>query len=439
MFVTSFKRFKLDYSLSRIFGRQTTILIGGTGVAQLISFLAAPVMSRMYTPGEYGAFAIYSGILGVLVVFATLRLDQAIQLPERDEDGFCIAIFALLIAAIASVLVFLLIQIGVVPLNLPNRLFRSEIGGVLAANLFCLSWLQIMNGWLFRHRQYRIIAKSKVFLVVISSIITIFFGQLNLGALGLAAGPVLGQFIVNLGLTSFCFYSLHHGNLLQTLCYSRLKKCLSKYRDFPTINTIHAASDAGKTALLASLLGSLFGAEALGAYSFGMRTIGSPLFLIGSATSQVFYQEAARKHSNDEEIRTLSIQMMMAHAIFLPFFVVLGLFGPFIFKEVFGQQWELAGSCMAVLTPWLYINFVVSQISQIPLILNRQRIGFLFGVTYNVLTLLPFAVRTFLEYSFRASLVWLSVIGSTYLVFYAVWLMQLTQPKSKGAIHDATA
>ena len=56
----------------------------GTAVAQLLLALAMPVLTRLYTPADYGALAVYSSMLTVLVVVASLRYEPAIPLPEDE-------------------------------------------------------------------------------------------------------------------------------------------------------------------------------------------------------------------------------------------------------------------------------------------------------------------------------------------------------------------
>ena len=67
------------------FGRHVVTLASGTAIGQLLLFIAVPVLTRIYSPADYGALGVFSSTLHMLVVLASLRYEQAIPLPE-DED-----------------------------------------------------------------------------------------------------------------------------------------------------------------------------------------------------------------------------------------------------------------------------------------------------------------------------------------------------------------
>ena len=67
------------------FARSTMTLASGTAIAQLLLVLAMPVLTRLYTPADYGALAVYSSTLTVLLVLASLRYEVAIPLPENER------------------------------------------------------------------------------------------------------------------------------------------------------------------------------------------------------------------------------------------------------------------------------------------------------------------------------------------------------------------
>ena len=59
-------------------------IAGGTGVAQLVGILSSPIVTRLYTPSDYGAYAVAASVLAVLVSVACIRYEGAIPLPASD-------------------------------------------------------------------------------------------------------------------------------------------------------------------------------------------------------------------------------------------------------------------------------------------------------------------------------------------------------------------
>lgn len=94
-----------------VFARHVVTLASGTAMGQLLLVLALPVLTRLYSPADYGALAVYSATLLVLLVLVSLRFEVAIPLPEDDQvAGSLLALSLLSLAAVTlvvSVLVWL--------------------------------------------------------------------------------------------------------------------------------------------------------------------------------------------------------------------------------------------------------------------------------------------------------------------------------------------
>ena len=57
----------------RDFVKSVAVLMIGTILAQLFSFLISPILTRIYTPEEMGDLNLYLRIVGFLSVLATAR------------------------------------------------------------------------------------------------------------------------------------------------------------------------------------------------------------------------------------------------------------------------------------------------------------------------------------------------------------------------------
>ena len=100
------KRLKKRISESD-FLKSLAILMTGTLIAQIIGYLLAPIITRIYTPAEMGEFGIFYRITLLITTIGTLRYELAIPLPKRDSHAFYLFRFALkttLITAILSLL-----------------------------------------------------------------------------------------------------------------------------------------------------------------------------------------------------------------------------------------------------------------------------------------------------------------------------------------------
>src|SRR5690606_29477155 len=91
------------------FARSVSILVGGTAGAQLITIAATPLLTRLYTPNDFGVLAVYMSVLALFTVVASLRYELAIPLPESDDDAIHIVVLCLFITLLMTVLSLIII------------------------------------------------------------------------------------------------------------------------------------------------------------------------------------------------------------------------------------------------------------------------------------------------------------------------------------------
>ncbi|MEA2607581.1 MAG: hypothetical protein QOI00_2338, partial [Chloroflexota bacterium] len=89
------------------FTRGTIKIVAGTGAAQAISVVAAPVLTRLYSPSDYGIFAVATSLLAVLVSITCLRYEFAIPLPEDDDIAANVLGLSTIVNCAASALIAL--------------------------------------------------------------------------------------------------------------------------------------------------------------------------------------------------------------------------------------------------------------------------------------------------------------------------------------------
>src|SRR6478752_7286707 len=91
------------------YSKNIITLVTGTTLAQAIPIAISPILTRLYTPEDFGVFAIYFSASTVLAVFATGKYEMAITLPEDREQSRHLVQLSVLIAAILSL--FLLVVV----------------------------------------------------------------------------------------------------------------------------------------------------------------------------------------------------------------------------------------------------------------------------------------------------------------------------------------
>ena len=86
------------------FSRNVLTLLTGTTIAQAIPIAVTPILTRLYTPEEFGLLALFIAITAILGSISNGRYELAIMLPHSDEDAINIAALALLITIVFSII-----------------------------------------------------------------------------------------------------------------------------------------------------------------------------------------------------------------------------------------------------------------------------------------------------------------------------------------------
>jgi O-antigen/teichoic acid export membrane protein len=403
--------------------RHVLTLMTGTTLAQLIALAVSPLLTRLYSPQQFGVFALYLSVVTLLSIAATGRYELAVVLPESDDDAWHVGLLALLLATLVSLACGLLVW----PLA-PQIAARVGHAGdtvwllVLPLAVLLTAATNTFGCWVNRRQRYPQLATNRLAQSVTTAGASVALGAAGQGAGGLVWGSVLGQVVSTL---LFAIGLRGEPARRQRLDRVRLRELAARYRNFPRINLPHAVLDAAQASALLALLGLAFGSVALGWYAFALRIVKTPLAMLGSSVGQVFQQRAAQAFNEGADLRPLLRKTTWRLAGLAAPVLLLMLFAPQLFAIVFGEDWREAGVYALILSPWMALNFITSPLSQLPLVVGQQGRAFLYGLAYQASMLLPYLLALLLPLTMRTTLLLQSVLSSVVLVFYGLWLHRL--------------
>lgn len=91
------------------YARNVLTLMTGTTLAQAIPIAISPLLTRLYSPEEFGRFALYMAVAMIASVMVTGRYELAILLPRQDKDALHIAALAMALSIAISALLLLVV------------------------------------------------------------------------------------------------------------------------------------------------------------------------------------------------------------------------------------------------------------------------------------------------------------------------------------------
>jgi len=91
------------------FTKNVLTLLTGTTIAQAIPIAISPILTRIYTPIDFGIVALFMAIVATFGSIANGRYELAIMLPKSEEDA--INLFALTLIITTTISLILLVAI----------------------------------------------------------------------------------------------------------------------------------------------------------------------------------------------------------------------------------------------------------------------------------------------------------------------------------------
>ena len=85
------------------------VLLTGTTLSQSIPVIASPILTRLYSPEDFGVFALFLSLTSLFAVIATGKYDLAIIIPRKDIEAKYLIILSLIISFFVILLVLVLV------------------------------------------------------------------------------------------------------------------------------------------------------------------------------------------------------------------------------------------------------------------------------------------------------------------------------------------
>lgn len=386
-------------------------LLSGNILAQVIPLVALPLLARMYTPEEFGSFALYVTICSMVSLISGARFDVAIIAATKTTHKSLLNRLSLVFifgATLLTILVCLmlwhqaLISIdwllllpagisGAALFNLSNNIRNAdETYGKLTLNMTSRSAIWVAISILMQDHYY--------------GLLIAFAGSYWLVAL------------------------LNTGNIYRLVRAAQFKPRLllpvvHKYRQYPLFNAPHALLTSTNLNIPNLLLPTFGQIAFLGAYGQANKILITPWLLIGNALFKIYFKTTTVLVEKQQLILPAFGKFIFAYAVLL-----LPIFGagywlvePFIVL-LLGDEWQIAGKIGVLLLPWIYLRAIGGILAFVPLILSLQKAAFLFEIGYSVFMAACMAIS--LQFlSPLHSIQYFALTGASFVLVQVIWYL----------------
>lgn len=397
------------------------LLVGGTAFSQFLLLVTAPLITRLYSPEDFGIWSIIRSLGLIFATIASFRYELSIVIPEEDREAANLFLGCILIT---------LFMTGVS--TLVTTLWGSQLAiwmsaetlipwlWVLPVTLLMTGLYQIGNYWSTRSDQFIHLASSRIAQSVVMVAIQIVFAMLLGGsASGLIWGAVIGQAVaVVILLSVICFKDGE--KIAQAFSLPIIKQGLSKHRNFPLYVAPYGVAGMLQQQVQTILLAKYASTQIVGLYSLANSIVRLPVSLIASALNQAFFPKAAQG-LRDGNLADFVNQILKFLVFFTtPLFALFIFHAEEIFIIIFGQKWGRASSFGILLSIPAFMLIYTSWIDRIYDVLGKQRLALTLEVTYDVVSVATFGVTMVV---FQDSLLAVGVSSVICLLYNFIWLM----------------
>jgi O-antigen/teichoic acid export membrane protein len=393
------------------FLRQVGTVAAGVAAGQLILLVATPFLARVYSPAQFGVYALFMAMYVVTTVASCMRFEIAIPLaaPEMLDAVIQASALSGLAAAMA---------IAIIAVSGVASLWKAS-ASTMAWLAVCAPLLALMQTGIYASiRDGRFHSNVVVRILQPAAFVA---AALSLPAFGLVAAQAFSVAVAAV----FSLWLLRpHLHALPAGSFARV---WSRFRAHPTVSLPSTLLDTLSLACPFFVISAAYGPDTLGNYSQIQRLLGAPLYLLAIGVSEVFMRNLGRQEP--ARLRPLVLSTfwrlaLLAAALFAAALLV----GSELAHLLLGAQWRTDTSfVLLVLSPAL-VRMSVSPITGVFAAARRLRVATGWQVAYFALTfsLLPaFAWRWPIE---RFLLGYLALEAAMYSIYLGLALAVAGRP-----------
>ncbi len=383
-------------------------LMTGTLMAQAVTLLFVPILTRLYNPTEFGIYSLFFAVASMIGMVSSLSYEQAIMLPKSNRDAQVLVFLSTIITIMVSIIFAIVIYLF-------NDFFIDYFKNItymlwlLPFATLSIGLLQIFDAYSTRNEFYRKIATTKMSASIAT--VTIQSGSRYIFKLnGLVVGKMLSDIFALFLLISF---HLKRETLqLKYLSKRRLKANIKRHENFPKYQMASNLTNSISQNIPLFMFSTLFSPAISGFYALMYRVMLVPMLLISNSTRSVFYQKASKMYADGEDIYPLykKTTLTLLKIFILPLIIVI-FFGKELFSFIFGSEWIESGLIAQIAVIWFMFGFISPPTTVMFNIFSLQKVRLIIQLTTLLFRALAIYIGYYLYNSYIVSLTLFVIVG----------------------------
>jgi|GEM_PF-1677138 lipopolysaccharide exporter len=396
------------------FSHQFLALFSGTVLAQVFNLASYPLLTRLYSPADFGLFGTFIAASAIPGAIACGRFELAIT-TAPDEGKRATLWLCFSVALIMSIFSTSLVALWWWHASLPSL-------GWLAPMFFLAVLLTgVTNAstmFLMRHENFRFASVGVVVRTATTVLLQLGLALLWRSPLGLIVGFCLG-------LTAQALMGLFISG--RTYGIGRpikddMRAMFRRFRTQVSVDLPGTLLAALSFNLIPFFMQYLYGIKAVGHFSVGQRIAVLPLQLFNDSLSQVFFQRAARAFEERGEFwQEYRFTLLWSGLISLAMLAGMLFLARPVLTIYLGEGWDLAATILIIMAPMLAIRSVTMSLATTVFVLQRPAWLLYHNMAGVVAIVVAFALAWMVGARLEQFLTMLAILqGLELLIFFAV-------------------
>lgn len=363
----------------------------------IMTFIALPVLTRLYSVADFGAYGIALAIVSVISTVANLRLDQALLVAEEGDKKSLIfegVVFSTFIAIVSGIVISFILNI--------------EMAGAVATGILANTLIQSLYNYQFSaHKEYFCAGLN-------------VFRSAGVVAVQMSLPLVMQISLVNsYNVSSVIMIVAVLIYLLKNQLYQVSWQAFKNYQDFIYANTPHALLNSFSHNLPYYVVSHFVGVQAMGFYAIVERTLRVPINLISQTLRQFFIRKFKDVHSSQNALKASVLLSLVSLPLFASVFVL----PESLYLWVFGSEWVGISSYFQILALGYWAIFCNPPISAFLIAKRKSQVLFKLQIVELMIKFALFAgfYVAFADKVYMLLAVPVALIIYNFAILYVVW------------------
>lgn len=415
--------------------RNTSVLLSGNILAQIITLAAYPIISRIYLPDEMGTLNLFVSIFAILVLLANAEYQNVLVFHKNEKD--LPSVFAVCLGCVALVSTLVLISVP----------FSAEIASLFgSADL--ADWYYLMpiyvaataiwnicDSLIIRKKLFKYISIYLILLALYNVGLKILLGNLGWSTAGLIISAVSGSVII---LLLVLLFAQQRDKLFSSLgtrpTWDSTIAIAREYIKFPKYSLSRKTINLLAKSLPIFLLSASFGMTEIGLYSMGLVLAHTPINVACGSLYKIMFRFVSEKVWNEEKILPI-IKKYIASVLMLgiPSFALLYFILPDLTSIILGENWRTSGEYIRLMLPWLLAFSISNVIDFLPELFKKQEGLLFFEVTQIILKTIALLLGIYLNDIYLTLLMYF-MVSFIMKSLDSIWFITIAYSYDKGKL-----